>query len=142
MSHFHHTSMTDALRKYFYSRTHFPWILGGIMVVSGIAGYSCMGWLHDKQMEDRKRIYIEAYHNGDQRRDSNLTNNSLAPSALPMIDSLVSSGDRNRVNGGGEHDLVSLARKMTHRVVTSASHATPLDSVESSMMQRQVTKIW
>lgn len=118
MSSFHQsTSMTgtfrDTYRFYFYSPKHFPKILGGIMVLSGIAGYSCMGWYHDRTMEERKRIYVEAYHhnNGVGASSSTLATNS----------SLVSSSEyaKNNINGDGDNNrLVSLARKMTHRTLT------------------------
>ena len=61
MSALHHTSV---FRKYFYSRRHFPKILGGVMLASGVAGYCAMGYWHGQKMEERKQIYVDAYHNG------------------------------------------------------------------------------
>lgn len=65
----HRSFAKTTFRKYFYSRTHFPRILGGIMLASGVAGYTFMGWLHGRQIEERTRIYVEAYNNGERRED-------------------------------------------------------------------------
>jgi len=40
------------------------------MFASGIAGYCCMGYWQGKKMEERKRIYVDAYHNGEEPRRS------------------------------------------------------------------------
>ncbi len=43
------------------------------MLASGIAGYVCMGYYHTQQMEKRKRIYIDAYHQGNDNSSGKLT---------------------------------------------------------------------
>ena len=88
------------------------------MLVSGIAAYSCMGYLHEQKMEERKRIYIDAYHNNNN--NSNL-----------------STGE-SRTDDRGDSRLVALARKMTNRM----SSLSNINSVDSSNLQRQYTKFW
>ena len=112
MSAFNGTSMTNTFRKYFYSRKHFPKILGGVMIASGIAGYYSMGWWHTRQLEERKRIYIDAYHN------------------------------RGDGHGSGDNRLVSLARKMTQRFAAASSPQSSFYRTDTSILQRQVTKFW
>lgn len=117
MSSFHQTSMTGTARKYFYSPKYFPRILGGIMLVSGIAGYSCMGYLQEQKIEERKRIYIDAYHNNNSNSKSN---------------------GESRTDDREDSRLVALARKMTNRM----SSLSNINSVDSSNLQRQYTKFW
>mmetsp|Transcript_53511 Transcript_53511/g.113648 ORF Transcript_53511/g.113648 Transcript_53511/m.113648 type:complete len:158 (-) Transcript_53511:314-787(-) len=117
----HHANVANTCRKYFYSRTHFPKILGAIMIASGITGYVSMGWWHGRILEERKRIYVEAYHNGQKRRESN---------------------GKNTYNGNDDNRLVTLARKMTRRVMDSSRNVTLQDAMNSSRLQRQVTKFW
>ena len=84
------------------------------MLVSGIAGYSCMGYLHEQKIEERKRIYIDAYHNNNK------------------------SNGESRTDDRGDSRLVALARKMTNRM----SSLSNINSVDSSNLQRQYTKFW
>ena len=84
------------------------------MLASGVAGYSFMGWYTDRQIEKRKRVYIDAYHNGNGVEDGN--------------------GSGNR--------LISLARKMTHRIVGNVALASSGSQMETNKLQRQVTKFW
>jgi hypothetical protein len=83
------------------------------MLASGVAGYACMDILHESRMEERKRIYTEAYHR---------------------------NGEQSQNNGNGR--LVALARKMTHRLASSSGHVSISDLADSSGLQRQVTKMW
>ena len=92
------------------------------MLVSGIAGYSCMGYLHEQKIEERKRIYIDAYHN-----NNNNNNNSNSK-----------SNGESRTDDRGDSRLVALARKMTNRM----SSLSNINSVDSSNLQRQYTKFW
>lgn len=85
------------------------------MLVSGIAGYSCMGYLHEQKIEERKRIYIDAYHNNNNK-----------------------SNGESRTDDRGDSRLVALARKMTNRM----SSLSNINSVDSSNLQRQYTKFW
>jgi len=97
MSLYHQTSFMDTARKYFYSPKHFPKILGGIMLASGIAGYYTMGYLHEQKIQETKRIYIDAYHNSSS-----------------------SSNNNTDQSQGDSSSLVSLARKMTNRITDTA----------------------
>ena len=87
------------------------------MLVSGIAGYSCMGYLHEQKIEERKRIYIDAYHNNNSNSKSN---------------------GESRTDDREDSRLVALARKMTNRM----SSLSNINSVDSSNLQRQYTKFW
>lgn len=137
MSSFHHTSMKKTLRLYFYSRAYFPKILGGIMIASGIAGYTCMGWWHDRKMKEMERIYSEAYHNGEQRSNNPFVSSSIAKNVRSF------SGDgKNSNNEDSGNGLVALTRNMTRRIVASSRHATLSNATDSSRLQRQVTKFW
>ena len=99
MSLYHQTSFMDTARKYFYSPKHFPKILGGIMLASGIAGYYTMGYLHEQKIQKTKRIYIDAYHNSSSSSSNN---------------------NNNAQSQGDSSSLVSLARKMTNRITDTA----------------------
>lgn len=139
MSSFHRTSISETARKYFHSPQHFPRILGGLMLSSGIAGYVCMGWWYERQLEERKRIYIDAYH-GVQA--------SISSSGI--------KGGEGRNSSDNDERRVSLARKMTRRNVSTtlssssssttandAHHAVLLNTTDSPLnLQRQVTKFW
>mmetsp|Transcript_32952 Transcript_32952/g.59419 ORF Transcript_32952/g.59419 Transcript_32952/m.59419 type:complete len:166 (-) Transcript_32952:46-543(-) len=131
MSSFHHTSMKKTLRLYFYSRAYFPKILGGIMIASGIAGYACMGWWHDRKMKEMERIYSDAYHNGDR----------VSSSIAKNVRSFPGNG-KNGNNEDSDNGLVALTRNMTRRIVASSRHATLSNATDSSRLQRQVTKFW
>ena len=121
MSSIHQTSLIGSARKIFYSPKHFPKVLGGILSVSFIAGYVCMGYVHDYNVEKRKRIYIDAYHNNNSKTDSTQVSVSTT---------------QNSTTGGDR--LTRLARKMTHRIATKTNNLK-----ESSMIiQRQYTKFW
>ena len=87
------------------------------MLVSGIAGYSCMGYLHGQKIEERKRIYIDAYHNNNSNNSTN---------------------GESHTDDRGDSRLVALARKMTNRM----SSLSNINSVDSSNLQRQYTKFW
>ena len=118
MSSIHQTSIIDTARKIFYSPKHFPKVLGGILSISFVAGYVCMGYVHDYNVEKRKRIYIDAYHNNN-KTDSTIKKNNRQ-STLSTQNSTT----------GGEDRLTRLARKMTHRIATQTN------------IQRQYTKFW
>mmetsp|Transcript_16497 Transcript_16497/g.34731 ORF Transcript_16497/g.34731 Transcript_16497/m.34731 type:complete len:177 (-) Transcript_16497:239-769(-) len=138
----HRTSIRTTFRKYFYSPTHFPKILGAVMVASGIVGYTSMGWWHGRQIEKRKRIYIEAYNGSsdESTTTTRLENSSVASSSTPGSNAgvtIISSDAKNRMDGENDNRLIALARKMTYRVVSS-----PSSTVDSSRLQRQVTKFW
>ena len=109
------------------------------MAVSGVAGYYCMGWWHDQKMEERKRIYVEAYNQnrGDQHGVFTSSNNLSSSSTAATSVNIISSDARDSVAREGGNNLVSLARKLTHRIVTT-SH----DKDQHSSLQRQVTKFW
>lgn len=91
MSSIHQTPLTttfrDAYRFYFYSPKHFPKILGGIMLASGVAGYTCMGWWHGRKMEEMKQIYVDAYYCDGEGNGSR-----LASLARKMTRRIVNSG--------------------------------------------------
>lgn len=120
MSSLHQTSIINTARKIFYSPKHFPKVLGGILSISFVAGYVCMGYVHDYNVEKRKRIYIDAYHNNNSKTDSTRQVS-------------VSTTQNNSTSGG---ELTRLARKMTHRI------ATQTNNLKESSMQRQYTKFW
>jgi len=129
MSSIHQTSLIGSARKIFYSPKHFPKVLGGILSVSFIAGYVCMGYVHDYNVEKRKRIYIDAYHNNNNKTDSiKQTDRQSTVSVSTTQNDSTTGGDR----------LTRLARKMTHRIATQTNNLK-----ESSMIiQRQYTKFW
>lgn len=142
----HRTSIRTTFRKYFYSPTHFPKILGAVMVASGIVGYTSMGWWHGRQIEERKRIYIEAYNGtvsgDDESTTSTRLENSSVVSSSSTHDSnvgvsIISNDFKNTMDGENDNRPIALARKMTYRVVSS-----PSNTVDSSRLQRQVTKFW
>jgi hypothetical protein len=87
-------------------------ILGGIMLFSGVAGYACMDWWHDQKIEERKKIYVDAYNNGQER------------------------------GGDGDNSLVSLARKMTRRIVGSPYLDSSTENANATNLQKQVTRFW
>lgn len=120
MSSLHQTSIINTARKIFYSPKHFPKVLGGILSISFVAGYVCMGYVHDYNVEKRKRIYIDVYHNNNSKTDSTRQVS-------------VSTTQNNSTSGG---ELTRLARKMTHRI------ATQTNNLKESSMQRQYTKFW
>jgi hypothetical protein len=128
MSSIHQTSIIDTARKIFYSPKHFPKVLGGILSVSFIAGYVCMGYVHDYNVEKRKRIYIDAYHNNNNKTDSTIKQTDRQ--------STVSVSTTQNSTIGGDR-LAMIARKMTHRIATQTNNLK-----ESSMIQRQYTKVW
>ena len=128
MSSIHQTSIIDTARKIFYSPKHFPKVLGGILSVSFLAGYVCMGYLHDYNVEKRKRIYIDAYHNNNSKTDSTIKQTDRQ--------STVSVSTTQNSTIGGDR-LSMIARKMTHRIATQTNNLK-----ESSMIQRQYTKFW
>lgn len=121
------TSIFELARKHFHSPHHFPKILGGLMVSSGIAGYMCMGWWHERQMEERKRIYIDAYHQNNHNDGTNrkaMMASPLPTSITSKATAAATSGSaKQRVGGRNNSDYddghtVSLARKMTRRIVS------------------------
>ena len=128
MSSIHQTSIIDTARKIFYSPKHFPKVLGGILSVSFIAGYVCMGYVHDYNVEKRKRIYIDAYHNNNNKTDSTIKQTDRQSTVSV-------STTQNSTIGGAR--LAMIARKMTHRIATHTNNLK-----ESSMIQRQYTKFW
>ena len=128
MSSIHQTSIIDTARKIFYSPKHFPKVLGGILSVSFIAGYVCMGYVHDYNVEKRKRIYIDAYHNNNNKTDSTIKQTDRQSTVSV-------STTQNSTIGGAR--LAMIARKMTHRIATQTNNLK-----ESSMIQRQYTKVW
>ena len=97
------------------------------MMASGVAGYKCMGWYTERAIEQRKRAYMDVYH-----RNSNNSNNN---------NGVVVEGDKG---SNGNNRLVSLARKMTHRIVVDNDVAmtSPGSQLETNKLQRQVTKFW
>ena len=128
MSSIHQTSIIDTARKIFYSPKHFPKVLGGILSVSFITGYVCMGYVHDCNVEKRKRIYIDAYHNNNSKTDSTIKQTDRQSTVSV-------STTQNSTIGGAR--LAMIARKMTHRIATQTNNLK-----ESSMFQRQYTKFW
>jgi len=125
MSSIHQTSIIDTARKIFYSPKHFPKVLGGILSVSFIAGYLCMGYVHDYNVEKRKRIYIDAYHNNNRKTDSTIKQTD-------GLSTISVSTTQNKSTSGGDR-LSRLARKMTHRIATQTNNLKE---------QRQYTKFW
>ena len=129
MSSLHQTSIIDTARKIFYSPKHFPKVLGGILSVSFIAGYLCMGYVHDYNVEKRKRIYIDAYHNNNSKTDSTMKQTDRQ--------STVSVSTTQNSTIGGDR-LAMIARKMTHRIATQTNNL----KESSVIIQRQYTKFW
>ena len=86
-----------------------------------------MGWYTERAIEQRKRAYMDVYH-----RNSNNSNNN---------NGVVVEGDKG---SNGNNRLVSLARKMTHRIVVDNDVAmtSPGSQLETNKLQRQVTKFW
>jgi hypothetical protein len=142
------TSVTigKASRKYFYTPTYIPKVLG--VIVSGVAGYSFAEWLHHHYMEEGNRNHIDAY----QYRQKNVRGTTALPrsedakslvSSMASLSSgpigIASEGNAN-INDGGSAG-VFIARKRTHRVV-SASFSQYSSDDSSRSLQRQGTKFW
>lgn len=117
------------------------------MLVSGVAGYACMGTLHARRVDGMKRIYVDAYHNNSDNerrrghdprrwRGHDLDTRRRSRYDQRLVDDNV-----------GDGRLVAVARKMTMRIASSeeaSSRSTAL-SAEAEVtagLQRQVTKFW
>ncbi len=149
MSSFHQTSLSNTARKYFYSPKHFPRILSGLMLTSGIAGYACMGCWQERQLEERKRIYTDAYHQNHGAARKELAPSPAATHATNSSSTKVSEGTSSSSNR-----MVALARKMTRRIVSTSSSSSSSASSNNTVLfnssnndasfklQRQVTKFW
>ncbi len=162
------TWMFESARKYFHSPHHFPKILGGLMVSSGIAGYMCMGWWHERQVEWRNRIYIDAYYHQNNHHNDDVaspalslnhptssTSNATAAAAAGATSGSAKQraggrNDRSDYDDNNGHTL-SLARKMTRRIISTSPSTTTTNIANSALfnaldsplkLQRHVTKFW
>ena len=161
------TWMFESARKYFHSPHHFPKILGGLMVSSGIAGYMCMGWWHERQVEERKRIYIDAYYHQNNHHNDDVASPALSLNLLTSSTSNATATAAAATSGsakqraGGRNDrsdyddnnghTVSLARKMTRRIISTSPSKTTTNIANSALINaldsplklpRHVTKFW
>ncbi|KAL7464880.1 hypothetical protein ACHAXS_005210 [Conticribra weissflogii] len=114
-------------QRYFYSRRHFPKVLAACMTFGGFAGFTIMEYMARAKLEEKRRIYVEAYHyNG--RDDTEIVED---------FDNIANDPSRMTATASSAS---ALARKITHKIVDVVQPFVREGS--SAVLNRQVTKFW
>lgn len=96
-----------------------------------------MGWYSNREVEKKRRVYVEAYH-GEGISSSVLPEQNTNMGGAVVMAQKHNNGSNTSVNTASSLAMpataaASLARKMTFRIV---------DDAEPQSLNRRVTKFW